>query len=111
MLYVHIPQVTTDGYFSFGRAVTCCPTLSLSQSTSNFIVAPFEANTNIATSKGNVSYEVHNITTSPSFLSEANRYIQQNLQPGFSGTWMLVAEWNSVPQSGQSTSLVYKSFF
>ena len=56
-------QVTTDGYFSFERAVSCCPNLLLSLSTSNYIIAPFETNTNIATGTGRVSYEVHNMTT------------------------------------------------
>lgn len=101
-----ITQVTTDGYFSFGRAVTCCPTLSLSSSTSNYIVAPFETNINIASGTGSVSYEVHNITTSPSLLSQVNRYVQRNMQTWFSGIWMLVAEWNNVPQSGQVTGMV-----
>lgn len=86
--------------------MTCCPTL-LSSSTSNYVVAPFGANTNIASGTGRVSYEVHNITTSPSLLSQVNRYIQQSTQHRFYGTWMLVAEWENVPQSGQSTSLVH----
>lgn len=86
--------------------MTCCPTLSSSSSTSNFIVAPFESNANIATGVGRVYYEVHNTTTSPTLLSKVNRYIQQSTQAKFNGVWMLVVEWNSVPQSGQSTSVV-----
>ena len=102
-------QVASDGYFSFGRAVTCCPNLLSSSSTSNYIVAPFEANTNIATGTGRISYEVHNLTTSPSLLSQVNRYVQQSMQSRFYGTWMLVAEWKNVPQSGQSTVRVNTS--
>ena len=104
-------QVSADGYFSFGRGVTCCPTLSVSSSTSNFIVAPFESNTNVATGVGRVSYEVHNTTTSPTLLNRVNRYVQQSMQSGFTGIWMLVGEWNSVPQSGQSTSVVGSTEF
>ena len=99
-------QVTTDGYLSFGRPVACCPDLSLSSTISHYIVAPFEANTNIASGTGRVSYEVHDMTTSSGLLSKVNRHIQQNMQVRFSGTWMLVVEWNSVPQFGQSTGMV-----
>ena len=86
--------------------MTCCPTLSLRHSSSNYIVAPFVADTNIATGTGNVSYEVHNTTTSPGLLSRVNSYVQEIKHSRFSGTWMLVTEWNTVPQSGQSTSRV-----
>ena len=102
-----MPQVTNDGYFSFGRPVTCCPDLSLSSTVrSNYIVAPFASDTNIASGTGSVSYEVHNMTTSPGLLSKVNKYIQQSEQVRFSGTWMLVAEWKDVPQSGQTNGMV-----
>ena len=99
-------QVTTDGYFSFGRPVACCPDLSLSSTVSNYIVAPFGSNTNIASGTGSVSYEVHNMTTSPGLLSKVNKHIQRSEQVRFAGTWMLVAEWNDVPQSGQTNGMV-----
>ena len=73
---------------------------------SNYIVAPFGSNTNIASGTGTVSYEVHNMTTSPGLLSKVNKYIQQSEQVRFAGTWMLVVEWNDVPQSGQTNGMV-----
>ena len=100
-------QVTTDGYLSFGRPVICCPSLTSGSSVSNYIVAPFESNINIESGTGMVSYEVHNMTTSPGLLSKVNRHIQQSMQVRFSGTWMLVVEWNNVPQFGQPTRMVY----
>ena len=95
-------QVSTDGYLSFGRPITCCPSLTSDSSNSDYIVAPFEADTNIASGRGQVSYEVHTNSTSPAQLSRVNSFIRQQKQSSFAGTWMLVAEWKDVPQSGQS---------
>ena len=100
-------QVTTDGYLSFGRPVTCCPSLISRSSVSNYIIAPFDSNIDIEGGTGMVSYEVHNMTTSPGLLSKVNRHIQQSMQVRFSGIWMLVVEWNDVPQFGQTTGMVY----
>ena len=69
-------------------------------------MAPFEANANIASGQGNVSYEVHNATTGARQLSKVNSFIRRQKQNAFSGTWMLVAEWKDVPQSGQASSMV-----
>ena len=75
-------------------------------SNSDYIVAPFEADINIGNGQGNVSYEVHNISTSRGQLSRVNSFISQQMQRKFAGTWMLVAEWNDVPLSGQANSIV-----
>ena len=75
-------------------------------SNSDYIVAPFAANTNIGSGRGHVSYEVHNASTSPVQLSRVNSFIRQQKQNTFAGTWMLVAEWRNVPQSGQANSIV-----
>ena len=99
-------QISTDGYFSFGRAITCCPSLTTNTSNSDYIVAPFMADTNIASGQGRVSYEVHNLSTDSIQLSRVNTFIRQQKQNTFSGNWMLVVEWNDVPQSGQANSRV-----
>lgn len=103
-------QVSTDGYLSFGRPITCCPSLTSNATTSDYIVAPFEADTNIAAGQGQVSYEVHNDSTSPNLLSRVNSFIHQQKQNSFAGTWMLVVEWRDVPQSGQANSMVCYSW-
>ena len=101
-------QVSVDGYFSFGRPVTCCPSLTANTSGSDYIIAPYLADTNIGSGRGNVSYEVHTLSTSPDLLSRVNSFIRQQKRNKFAGTWMLVAEWRNVPQSGQADSMVRK---
>lgn len=105
-LFCLIAQVSTDGYLSFGRPISCCPSLISNTSTSDYIVAPFEADANIASGRGEVSYEVHSDSTSPDQLSRVNNFIRQEKQNSFAGTWMLVVEWRDVPQSGQVNSVV-----
>lgn len=99
-------QVSTDGYLSFGRPITCCPSLAANTSDSEYIVAPFMADTNIGSGQGNVSYEVHTISTSPGLLSRVNRFIRHQKQNMFAGTWMLVVEWRNVSQSAQAGGMV-----
>ena len=100
-------QVSTEGYLSFGRAVRCCPSLTSDTADSDYIVSPFKADINIANGQGNVSYEVHDISTSPGLLSRVSSFIRQQELNNFSGTWMLVAEWSDVPLSGQENSMVW----
>ena len=99
-------QVSTEGYLSFGRAVPCCPSLTSDTADSDYTVSPFEADINIANGRGNVSYEVHDISTSPGLLSHVSSFIRQQELNNFAGTWMLVAEWSDVPLSGQENSIV-----
>lgn len=99
-------QVSTDGYISFGRPLACCPSLTTNTSNSDYIVAPYEADTNIRSGQGNVSYEVHDVSSSPALLSRVNRFIRQQERNSFAGTWMLLVEWRNVPQSGQASSIV-----
>lgn len=95
------------GYFSFGRAETCCPSPSVpSSSNSDYIVAPFETSTVIVDGTGSVTYEVHNTDVDSSLLSQVNKFIRQTEQTTFAGTWMLVAEWRNVSQPGLMNSLV-----
>ncbi|MCG8626014.1 MAG: hypothetical protein MJE68_28955 [Proteobacteria bacterium] len=101
------------GYFSFGRAETCCPSPSVPTSrNSDYIVAPFETSIAIDDGNGSVSYEVHNISSHSSLLGQVNKFIRQTglKQSTFAGTWMLVAEWKNVSQPGYLMSrLVYES--
>ncbi len=70
-------------------------------------MAPFEADTNIASGQGNVSYEVHDVSIRSGQLSRVSRFIRKHQnQKTFAGTWMLVVKWSNIPQSGQASNKV-----
>ena len=64
-----------------------------------YIVAPFWSDMDTRSS-GSVSYEVHTNTTSMLLLHKVNKYIRQQEQNNFAGTWMLVAEWSGISNPG-----------
>ena len=94
-------QVATNGYISFGQRVTSLesPSLFNEFSTPNYIIAPYWSDIDTR-SAGSVSYELHTNTTSPSLLHRVSKFIRQREQNSFAGTWMLVADWNSIPSPG-----------
>jgi hypothetical protein len=98
---ISLIQVATNGYISFGQRVTSLesPSLFDELSTPNYIIAPYWSDIDTR-SAGAVSYEVHTNTTSPSLLHRVSKFIRQREQNSFAGTWMLIAEWNSVPSPG-----------
>ncbi len=102
------PQVATNGYFSFGQRVTGLqsPVPFNATDTLEYIVAPFWSDINTRT-VGSVSYEVHTNKTSLSLLHRVSKYIRQREQNEFSGTWMLVAEWNRIESPGRLCYTVY----
>ena len=99
-------QVSSNGLLSFGRSETYSnPVLFPNSSSYSFLVAPFWADHDPRPA-GQISYEVHN-TNTPTLLS-INRYIRQTMEPSFQGTWMIVAEWNDVPEYGTDNMKVSK---
>lgn len=68
-----------------------------------YIVAPYWSDINTR-SIGSVSYEIHTNKTSLPLLHKVNKYIREKEKNQFSGTWMLVAEWNSVSSPGKVNS-------
>ena len=63
---------------------------------SAFLLAPFWSDVDIR-QHGSVKYEIHS-GSSNSLLSQVNNFISNYTETEFCGTWMLVAEWNQVPQ-------------
>lgn len=61
-------------------------------------MAPFFTDINIASGSGQIGYEVHTVSTSETLLSSVDIIINEHMQTNFHGEWLLVAEWDSVPQ-------------
>ena len=82
------------------------PVLFSEYSPSSYVVAPFWAQNDISHRVGHVAYEVHNSENSVTYLSLVSAFISGHQQVHFNGTWMLLAEWNSVPQFQGSVAIV-----
>ena len=61
---------------------------------SAFLLAPFWSDIN-PTIYGSILYEIHNQSNSV-LLSQVNDFISNYTKSAFTGTWMLVAQWNEV---------------
>ena len=69
-------------------------------------MAPFWANIDTRTA-GDILYEIHTDNSNPELLHSVSRFIAKEKGVRFSGRWMLVTEWNNVPQYlGDYTGLV-----
>ena len=100
-------QVSTNGYFSFGTNIMYSkPELFSEYSPSSYVVAPFWAQNDISHRVGHVAYEIHDSENSGNYLSLVSTFISGHQQVHFNGTWMLLAEWNSVPQFQGSIMVV-----
>ena len=76
------------------------PSLSTFPSPSGYsVVAPFAAD--ITTS--NTGYVRYSEYITNSQLNDVSEHIRSETGTSFNGTWMLVAEWNGVPLSSQSS--------
>ena len=69
-----------------------------------YLVAPFLAYIDIGNGIGNISYQVYS-NGSP-LLDTVNSIISNEETTNFIGHWMLVAEWNSVPEYYTGSSQV-----
>ena len=69
-----------------------------------YLVAPFWSDISTQ-SAGSVSYEIHTNETSSLLLHRVSKYIRHQEMNQFGGTWMLAAEWDSVPSPGNVFSI------
>jgi len=69
----------------------------------NYLIAPFWTDSDITNGVGEVFYRVYEDSEPLSWVST---YVSQQEQVSFSGTWMLIAEWNNVPQYLGETTIV-----
>ena len=89
-------QLTSNGYFSFGReAHLFDPILFPESNFYNSLVAPYWVDHDIRLS-GRISYEVH--TTFTALMSYVNEFIQHRGHEDFIGRWMMIAEFKEAPQ-------------
>ena len=96
---MYILQVSTNGYFSMGQIPVDSSLTQLPGSSSYSVVAPFAADIDTS-STGSVRY---NESFSSTVMKEVSTYIRSKSGVSFYGMWMLVAEWNGVPLSSQSS--------
>ena len=103
ILHLHATQVVTNGFFSFGRPVVYYePLLFPGGSQYEYLVAPFWADIDIEYNDGGeIFYQVQvhskgNSSASDELLDEVSAFISSDQQTAFSGSWMLVATWDSV---------------
>ena len=107
---MYIVQISTNGYFSFSEPFyeevpeqfpgTTADVIAL------YLVAPFWDNIDLRR-RGNIFYEVHSLDSSPSLLSQVSHFVSDGL---FSGTWMLVAQWDQVHPWPDGESEVYRNY-
>lgn len=99
-----LEQVTSNGFFSFGReAHLHNPVLFPESVFYNHLIAPYWVNSDIRLS-GRISYEVH--TSMTGLMSQVNNFIQQEDDEEFVGTWMMVATFSEVPQLDSTSNEV-----
>ena len=91
--------MTVDGLiFINTTALRLFPTSfgSLPNTSTPSFISSFWLKGDIAVGRGNVSYEVHN--TSTSLLRQVSDYVSRNQSVPFVGSWMIVAFWSEVPE-------------
>lgn len=102
--YVSAFQVGTNGVLSFREPFTpFTPILFPSESANifnSYVLAPFWSDVDNSVGTGRIFYEVHrraNSNTNSNFLLEqVSDFISNYTGDDFSGTWMLVAQWDHV---------------
>jgi len=78
------------------------PVLFPESTSYSYLVALFWADHDPRPS-GQISYEVH--TSNTPVMSEVSTFVSLQQNINFVGTWMIVAEWNSVPEYGSDTKV------
>ena len=95
---VYCFQIGTNGVISFHQPFTHHePSLFPSDLTfisSAFLLAPFWSDIDISV-YGSIFYEVHREADS-SLITQVNHFISNHTESNFTGTWMLVAQWDLV---------------
>ena len=95
----------TNGYFTFDLFDGFSP-FHFNEFRSISVVAPFFADIDISRGIGEINYEIHTDVTSQSIISRIDSLISEHMQIEFNGKWLLVAQWDGVPQFGGDVNIV-----
>lgn len=95
----------TNGYFTFDFFNDYSPFI-FNELSRKSLVAPFFADIDISGGIGEINYEIHTDVTSQSILSRIDSVISEHMQIEFNGRWLLVAQWDGVPQYGGDINIV-----
>ena len=99
----------TNGYFTFEEFTGYSPFLFDETSTLS-LVAPFFADTDVSIGIGRIIYAVHDDLIPESILHSVNSVINEHMLTDFNAEWILVAEWDNVPQFGSSNDTVSSQY-
>ena len=101
--YIFPDQISTNGYFTFGRTPSGLFNLLDADTYEHYpaLVAPYLTHIDISHGAGEILYKVHTDLTSPLVFNELNSFITHRSGVEFHGKWMLVAEWRDVPLFGR----------
>ena len=70
------------------------------------LVSPFFADIDVSKGQGDIRYQVHTLAQSPALFADVNKIINEAKGTAFAGKWLLLAEWNDVPEFGRSLRFV-----
>ena len=95
-------QVSTNGVVSFGSDFTDHDSRSFPLSTSDILIAPFWADSNVVNG-GQVLFRLCNNQT---LLHQVGSTINDSLECDFTPTMLFIVTWNRIPQYGRSFNIV-----
>ena len=100
-------QVATDGYFSLDGSHDL-PFIPTHNDTfiDSPLVAPYWTDSDVTVGVGSIDYEIHTSETSQLILSSVDSIINKHMQTEFHGEWILLAEWDNVPEHGGIINIV-----
>ena len=103
-----LTQISSNGLFSFGYGNTAYRphTLSSTNLGDNYIIAPFWGDSDLRDDsvEGSVLYQ--SFTAGAPLLGIVNSFIRSEVENSFSGSWLLIAKWDRVPEFSESNSIV-----
>lgn len=88
-------QVSSNGLISFNNTITSHSPVLFPNLNYRYTVAPFWADHDLRPA-GQVSYEVYSKSNT---MSSVNRFIRQQTESDFEGSWMLIAKWDNIPEA------------